>query len=65
MTLLENILHTVEDVSVIPTAISLNKYTRLDLSVNNPALKTATLTNAAEFEAFIESKLAENDAKVA
>ena len=65
MTLLENILHTIEDASVIPAEVSLDKYTSLDLSVSNEELKTASLSNAIDFELFIEKKLAENNAKVA
>lgn len=65
MTLLENILHTIEGASVIPAEISHDRYTPLDLSVTNEELKTASLNNAIEFELFIENKLAENNAKVA
>lgn len=65
MTLLENILHTIEDASVIPAEISHDRYTPLDLSVTNEELKTASLNNAIDFELFIEKKLAENNAKVA
>lgn len=65
MTLLENILHTIEDASVISTEISHDRYLPLDLSVTNEELKTASLNNAIDFELFIEKKLTENNAKVA
>jgi murein DD-endopeptidase MepM/ murein hydrolase activator NlpD len=65
MTILETILYNTSDVAVISESISENKYTPLDLSVTNKALEKELLSNANDFENFIERELATNHAKVA
>jgi murein DD-endopeptidase MepM/ murein hydrolase activator NlpD len=62
---LETILYNTSDVAVISESISENKYTPLDLSVTNKALEKELLSNANDFENFIERELATNHAKIA
>jgi murein DD-endopeptidase MepM/ murein hydrolase activator NlpD len=65
MTILETILYNTSDVAVISESISENKYIPLDLSVTNQSLEKESLSNANDFENFIERELAANQAKVA
>lgn len=60
-----SILNQIKDVQVIDASINTTDYIGLDLSKTNTALLEFNCDNASEFEAYIESYLNKNDAKVA
>jgi murein DD-endopeptidase MepM/ murein hydrolase activator NlpD len=62
---LETLFRNIQNVKVIDASISLTEYTPLDLSVSNTDLSKRTIENATDFEKYIESILAKNNAKVA
>ncbi|AWG20226.1 peptidase M23 [Flavobacterium faecale] len=62
---LETILKNQENVKVIDLKFDYNSYYPLDLSVTNANLDTVSLTNADEFESYINSYLAANKGSVA
>jgi len=65
MKTVEAILKNLQQVKVIDSTIPYSQYAPLDLSVSNIALSQLDITNASNFETFIESHLAKNNAKVA
>lgn len=65
MTSFESLLNEQQNVKVIDDSISYKKYIDIDLSVSNTALAKERLENADVFENFIETYLANNNAKVA
>jgi murein DD-endopeptidase MepM/ murein hydrolase activator NlpD len=65
MTVLETILKDIQNVKVIAESIDYNQYTPLDLSVTNETFRKHNIDNTNDFEKYIESYLAENNAKVA
>lgn len=65
MTLLEKLLHNLQDVKVIADSITFNQYIPLDLSVSNATLAKESIGNAIDFEKYIENYLAQNNSKVA
>jgi murein DD-endopeptidase MepM/ murein hydrolase activator NlpD len=54
-----------KDIKVIDSTIPYSQYTPLDLSVSNLELNQLNISNAVEFETFIESHLVKNKAYVA
>jgi murein DD-endopeptidase MepM/ murein hydrolase activator NlpD len=62
---LETLFRNIQNVKVIDASISLTEYTPLDLSVSNTDLSKRAIENATDFEKYIESILAKNNAKVA
>jgi murein DD-endopeptidase MepM/ murein hydrolase activator NlpD len=62
---LETLFLELKDIKVIDSAIPYSQYTPLDLSVSNIALSQLDITNASNFETFIESYLNKNNARVA
>jgi murein DD-endopeptidase MepM/ murein hydrolase activator NlpD len=62
---LETLFLGLKDSKVIDSTIPYSQYTPLDLSVKNIELAQMDITNASNFEIFIESHLNKNNAKVA
>ena len=62
---METLFKNIQNVKVIDASISLTEYTPLDLSVSNLDLSKRAIENATDFEKYIESILAKNNAKVA
>jgi murein DD-endopeptidase MepM/ murein hydrolase activator NlpD len=62
---LEALFLDLKDIKVIDSTIPYSQYTPLDLSVSNVALSQLNITNASNFETFIESHLNKNNARVA
>lgn len=54
-----------KDIKVIDSTIPYSQYTPLDLSVSNLELNQLNVSNAVEFENYVEQLLAKNNAKVA
>lgn len=65
MDTLENILQKQNDVKVIDASIDTKDYVAIDLSAPRTDTMDLDLTNAEEFEDFIEDYLSKNKAKVA
>ena len=65
MNTLESILESIQNVKVIDNSISYDQYINIDLSSTNPELSELDLTNAANFEKYIENYLAKNKAQIA
>jgi murein DD-endopeptidase MepM/ murein hydrolase activator NlpD len=65
MRIVETILKNLQQVKVIDSTIPYSQYTPLNLSVTNVALSQLDITNASNFETFIESHLDKNKARVA
>lgn len=65
MTSLKAVLSTIQGVKVIQETIDYNSYFPIDLSVDNAQLRTVSLTNANEFETYINTFLGTNKATVA
>lgn len=65
MRVLETILGNLQNVKVIAKSIDYSHYPPLDLSITNEAFRKHNIDNATDFEKYIESYLAENNAKVA
>ncbi|PWA05522.1 peptidoglycan DD-metalloendopeptidase family protein [Flavobacterium laiguense] len=65
MKTIESILKNLPQVKVIDDSIEYNQYTPLDLSASNLELNQLNISNATEFETFIESHLDKNNARVA
>lgn len=65
MTSLKAVLNSIKDVKVIEETIEYSNYFPIDLSVNNIQLQTVSLTNADEFERYIDNYLLQNKAIVA
>lgn len=61
----ENFLSSLDSSKVIAPSISYDTYAAIDLSPNNPKLTEELLADAANFEAYIEEYLNENNALVA
>jgi murein DD-endopeptidase MepM/ murein hydrolase activator NlpD len=62
---LEALFLDLKDIKVIDSTIPYSQYTPLDLSVSNVALSKLNITNASNFETFIENHLNKNNARVA
>lgn len=62
---LEDLLQVQNDVKVIDARIPYNNYTPIDLSARHTDQLNLNLTDAEEFETFIEHHLTENKAEVA
>jgi murein DD-endopeptidase MepM/ murein hydrolase activator NlpD len=62
---LETLILDLKDIKVIDSSIPYSQYTPLDLSIENIELTQMDVTNASNFETFIESHLDKNNAKVA
>lgn len=62
---LETILQEIENVKVIDGQIDYSHYIPLDLSTTNEKFQQLKIGTSSEFEAYIESYLTENGAKVA
>ena len=62
---LETLFLDLKDIKVIDSTIPYLKYTPLNLSASNLELNQLNISNAIEFESFIEDILAKNKAKVA
>ena len=62
---METLFKNIQNVKVIDASISLTEYTPLDLSVSNADLSKRAIENATDFEKYIETILAKNNAKVA
>jgi murein DD-endopeptidase MepM/ murein hydrolase activator NlpD len=62
---LETIFLDLKDIKVINCTIPYSQYTPLDLSIENIEITQMDVTNASNFETFIESHLDKNNAKVA
>jgi len=65
MTALETILKNTQNVKVIASSIPYDQYIPLDLSVTNVELSKQEISNADDFETYIENYLAGNNSKVA
>jgi murein DD-endopeptidase MepM/ murein hydrolase activator NlpD len=65
MTPLETLFLDLKDIKVIDSTIPYSKYTPLDLSAANLELNQLNISNAAEFETYIEQLLTKNKASVA
>jgi murein DD-endopeptidase MepM/ murein hydrolase activator NlpD len=64
MTPLETLLLDLKDVKVIDSTIPYSQYTPLDLSPSNLELNELNISDATEFEKYIEQLLAKNKASV-
>lgn len=62
---LETLFLDLKDIKVIDSAIPYSQYTPLDLSALNLELNEINITDAAEFEEYIEKLLINNKARVA
>jgi murein DD-endopeptidase MepM/ murein hydrolase activator NlpD len=62
---LETLFLDLKDIKVINCTIPYSQYTPLDLSIENIEITQMDVTNASNFETFIESHLDKNKAKVA
>lgn len=62
---METLFKNIQNVKVIDASIYLTEYTPLDLSVSNADLSKRAIENATDFEKYIETILAKNNAKVA
>jgi murein DD-endopeptidase MepM/ murein hydrolase activator NlpD len=62
---LETLFLDLKDVKVIDSRISYSQYTPLDLSPSNTELNQLNISDANEFESYIEQLLAKNKASVA
>lgn len=62
---LETLFLELKDIKVLNNCIPYSQYTPLDLSVSNLQLNKVNLSNAIEFEEFIEKLLVNNKARVA
>jgi murein DD-endopeptidase MepM/ murein hydrolase activator NlpD len=58
---LETLFLDLRDIKVIDSSIPYSQYAPLDLSVSNVALSQLNITNASNFETFIESHLNNNN----
>lgn len=65
MTTLETLFLDLKDIKVIDSIIPYSEYTPLDLSATNLELNQLNISDAAEFEAYIEHLLSKNKSKVA
>ena len=65
MTSLKAVLHTIQYVKVLQETIAYSNYFPIDLSVDNTQLQAVSLTNADEFETYINKYLETNKAVVA
>lgn len=65
MTSLETLFLDLKDIKVIDSTIPYSEYTPLDLSLSNIELNKLNISDAVEFEAYIEKILLQNKAKVA
>jgi murein DD-endopeptidase MepM/ murein hydrolase activator NlpD len=65
MTPLEILFLDLKDIKVIDSTIPYSQYTPLDLSAANLELNQLNISDATEFEAYIEQLLAKNKASVA
>jgi murein DD-endopeptidase MepM/ murein hydrolase activator NlpD len=62
---LESLFSKLNDIKVIDSIIPYSKYTPLDLSESNKDLKQFDISNAIEFENYIENLLEKNNASIA
>jgi murein DD-endopeptidase MepM/ murein hydrolase activator NlpD len=62
---LETLFSDIKDIKVIDSAIPYSQYTPLDLSESNLELNKLNISDAAEFETYIENILAKKKASVA
>ncbi len=65
MTPLETLFLNLKDIKVIDSTIPYSEYIALDLSVNNAELDQLNISNATDFDCFIERHLHNNKASVA
>lgn len=65
MTPLETLFLDLKDIKVIDNTIPYSEYFPLDLSVSNQELNELSITDASQFETYLESYLTKNNARVA
>lgn len=65
MNKIEIVFKNLKDVKVIDSSIDYSEYVFIDLSASNEELSKLNITDASEFENYIEEYLAKNNAKVA